>query len=78
MFKVRIKTKEGFKEYIVENLKELDLSIPNEGVFIDNMSHYDLIQERDKFLSHAVGMSYNTEQALKITKKLRGYNDKTN
>lgn len=43
MYKVRIKTKDGFKEYIVENLKELEkeFSKPNEGVYIDSMSHYE-------------------------------------
>lgn len=77
MYKVIIKTKNGNKEYIVESIntpemKEL-FNQPNEGVYIDTMQHYkqDLIKQRDELLSHVAGMSYNTQKALELNKKIR-------
>ena len=50
MFRVRIKTKEGYKEYVVEELKELqdEFNKPNEGVYVDNISHYEVNDYTDK------------------------------
>ena len=80
MYKVRIKTKDGFKEYIVENLKELqeEFDKPNEGVYIDTIQHYKqkLIEERDNLLYHVTGMSYNTQKAIELTKEIRRCDEK--
>lgn len=76
MYKVIIKTKEKNIEMVVESIntpemKEL-FDMPNEGVYIDTMDHYkqELIKERDELLSHVVGMSYRTEKAKELTKKI--------
>ena len=52
MFRVRIKTKEGYKEYVVEELKELqdEFNKPNEGVYVDNIEHYTG-KERERILT---------------------------
>lgn len=81
MYKVIIKTKEGNKEYVVENLKELkeEFEKPNDGVYIDTIQHYKqkLIEERDELLSHVVGMSYRTEKAKELTKQIMAFEKNT-
>lgn len=81
MYRARIKTKDGFNEYIVENLKELqeEFDKPNEGVYVNNMSQMtkeELIEERNKLLWHVTGMSYNTQKALELTKEIRRCDEK--
>lgn len=75
MYKVRIKTKDGFKEYIVDNLKELqeEFDKPNEGVYVNNMSQMtkeELIEERNKCLWHITGTAYWNEKAQELTRRI--------
>ena len=77
MYKVRIKTKYNTIEMEVEDInspemQELYDQPYIEGVYIDTMDHYkqELIKERDELLSHVVGMSYRTEKAKELTKKI--------
>lgn len=77
MYKVKIKTKYNVIELIVDNvnspeLKELFNQPYVEEVYIETTEHYKdkLIQERNNLLNHVVGMTYNTEKALELTKRI--------
>lgn len=77
MYKVKIKTKYNTIELQVENintpeLKEIFNQPYVEEVYIETTEHYKnkLIQERNSLLNHVVGMTYNTEKALELTKRI--------
>lgn len=74
MYLVKIKTKYNLIQLTTDNvnsdeLKEIFNQPYIEEVYIETMNHY-YEEERDKLLSHVVGMSYNTEKALELTKKI--------
>lgn len=74
MYLVKIKTKYNLIELTTDNvnsdeLKELFNQSYVKEVYIETLEHY-YKEEIDKLLSHVVGMSYNTEKALELSKKI--------
>lgn len=75
MYRVKITTKYNTIDLIVEDinspiLKEIFNQPWVEGVFINSLEQY-YEEEKDKLLSHCVGMSYNTNRVLELSHLLK-------
>lgn len=76
MYLVRIKTKYNeirlqVEDVNSEEIKEILEQPYIEEVYIETDQHY-LDEEINKYLNHAVGMSYNTQKALELKRKRDG------
>lgn len=76
MYKATIKTKYNvitldIQDTNDEQFKEVCEQPYVEEVRLEQIKTKDeLIKERDELLNHCVGMTYNTQKAMKLTKKI--------
>ena len=77
MYQVIVKTKEKTYEIKVENLNDdrlIELIEQNKIIKLQIervKTKEELIKERDSLLYNVVGMSYNTQKALELNKKIK-------